>query len=287
MIVLQNFLVFGIVRDIMAQSANDITAHKNKEGVVMIFETHAHYDDTQFDKDRDALLSAMESGGVGTIVNVSATLESWDKSVALTEKYPFVYAAVGVHPDEVGELNEENFAQMKKLYEKDKVIAVGEIGLDYYWDNEPHEVQQKWFIRQLQLAKELNLPIIIHSRDAAADTLQLMKEYAQGLQGVIHCFSYSTEMALEYLKMGFYIGVGGVVTFPNGKKLKEVVKTIPLTSIVLETDCPYLSPVPNRGKRNSSLNLIYVAEEIARLKGISAEEVIEQTEKNAKALYHL
>lgn len=253
----------------------------------MIFETHAHYDDTQFDGDRDALLCAMESGGVGCIVNVSAALESWDKSVALTEKYPFVYAAVGVHPDEVGGLNEENFAEMKKLYEKKKVVAVGEIGLDYYWDNEPHEVQQEWFIRQLQLARELDLPVIIHSRDAAADTLHLMKTYAQGLRGVIHCFSYSREMAEEYVKMGFYIGVGGVVTFPNGKKLKEVVKAIPLTAIVLETDCPYLSPVPNRGKRNSSLNLTYVAEEIAQLKGLTAEEVIEQTEKNARALYRL
>lgn len=253
----------------------------------MIFETHAHYDDAQFDEDRDALLSAMESGGVGTIVNVSAALESWEKSIALTEKYPFIYAAIGVHPDEVGGLNEETFAQMKELYKNKKVVAVGEIGLDYYWDNEPHEVQQEWFVKQLQLAKELDLPIIIHSRDAAADTLQLMREHAQGMKGVIHCFSYSKEMAQEYVKMGFYIGVGGVVTFPNGMKLKEVVKAIPLNSIVLETDCPYLSPVPNRGKRNSSLNLIHVAEEIANLKQLRTEEVIAQTEKNARTLYGL
>lgn len=253
----------------------------------MIFDTHAHYDDEQFNEDRVELLNSMEEQGVGTIINVSATYNSCRKVIALAKEYPFVYAAVGIHPDEVGSLNEETFAQMKELFKEEKVVAVGEIGLDYYWDNEPREVQKKWFIRQLELARELDLPVLIHSREAAADTMEIMKEHAKGLSGVIHCYSYSEEMAQEYIKMGFYIGVGGVVTFKNAKKLKEVVENIPLTSIVLETDCPYMAPEPNRGKRNNSAYIRYVAEKIAELKGITYEEVVEQTEKNAREMYRL
>mgnify|MGYP004654367029 FL=1 len=253
----------------------------------MIFDTHAHYDDEQFDTDRDELLSSMAAGDVGTIVNAAATVESWDKIVELAEKYSFIYGSVGVHPDEVGALNEENFARMKELLKKEKIVAVGEIGLDYYWDKEGHDLQKHWFIRQLDLAREMNKPVMIHSREAAADTMEIMKEHGKGLKGVIHCYSYSLEMAREYVKMGYYIGVGGVVTFKNSKKLKEIVEEIPLESIVLETDCPYLAPTPFRGKRNSSLYLPYVVEAIAELKGISAEQVIEQTEKNARDLYQL
>ena len=253
----------------------------------MIFESHAHYDDEQFDTDRDELLRSMEEGGVGTIVNVSATYESCENVVKLAEKYPFLYAAVGVHPDEVGALNEVTFARMKELFSNPKVVAVGEIGLDYYWDNESHDLQKEWFVRQLALARELHLPVLIHSRDAAADTMEIMKAYGQGLDGVIHCFSYSKEMAREYVKMGYYIGVGGVVTFKNAKKMKEVVEEVPLESILLETDCPYLAPEPNRGKRNSSLNLVYVAQKIAQIKGVTYEEVVAQTEENARKMYHL
>lgn len=253
----------------------------------MIFDTHAHYDDEQFNEDRVELLNSMEEQGVGTIINVSATYNSCRKVIALAKEYPFVYAAVGIHPDEVGSLNEETFAQMKELFKEEKVVAVGEIGLDYYWDNEPREVQKKWFIRQLELARELDLPVLIHSREAAADTMEIMKGHAKGLSGVIHCYSYSKEMAQEYIKMGFYIGVGGVVTFKNAKKLKEVVENIPLTSIVLETDCPYMAPEPNRGKCNNSAYIRYVAEKIAELKGITYEEVVEQTEKNARDMYRL
>ena len=205
----------------------------------------------------------------------------------MVQKYPFMYAAVGVHPDHVGDLNEETFARMKKLFANDKVIAVGEIGLDYYWDNESHDLQKAWFIRQLELARELDLPVLIHSREAAADTMDIMKEHAEGMSGVIHCYSYSKEMAREYVKMGFYIGVGGVVTFKNARKLKETVVEIPLTSIVLETDCPYLAPEPNRGKRNNSAYIRYVAEEIAKIKGITYEEVVAQTEENARKMYRL
>lgn len=253
----------------------------------MIFDTHAHYDDEQFDEDRDALLCSMQEGGVGTIVNAGSDVASWEEIRALTARYPFIYGAAGVHPDDVGELNEENFMRLRAILREEKMVAVGEIGLDYYWDNESHEVQKTWFIRQLELARELEMPVIIHSREAAADTLQIMKEHAGGLKGVIHCFSYSAEMAREYVKMGFFIGVGGVVTFKNSRKLKEVVEETPLEYLLLETDCPYLAPVPNRGKRNSSLNLVYVAEQIAELKQLSYDEVVEQTEKNARRLYNL
>ena len=253
----------------------------------MIFDTHAHYDDEQFDGDRDELLKSMPDLGVGTIVDVSATYESCEKVLTLAGKYPHVYAAIGVHPDEVGELNEDKIQHMKELCCNKKVVAVGEIGLDYYWDKENHDLQKEWFIRQLDLARKKEKPVIIHSREAAADTMEIMKEYASGLRGVIHCYSYSAEMAKEYVKMGYYIGIGGVVTFKNAKKLKQVVQEIPLESIVLETDCPYLAPVPYRGKRNSSLYLPYVAEEIAALKGAAAEDVVLQTEENARKLYGL
>ncbi len=251
----------------------------------MIFESHAHFDAEQFDEDRAELLSSMQENGVGTIVNVSATLKSCTEVVELAGQYPFVYAAVGVHPDEVGELNEETFAHVKAQCQKEKVVAVGEIGLDYYWDNEAHDVQKKWFIRQLELARELDLPVIIHSREAAADTLEVMKEHAKGLRGVIHCFSYSKEIAREYVKMGFHIGIGGVVTFKNSKKLKEVVETIPLEWLLLETDSPYLAPVPYRGKRNTSLYIPYIAKEIARIKRITYEEVVAQTAQNGEQLF--
>lgn len=251
----------------------------------MIFDSHAHYDSSKFNEDREELLSSMQENGIGTIVNCGASLKSVTAVVELAEKYPFIYAAVGLHPDEVGDLNEERFAFLREQCKKEKVVAVGEIGLDYYWDNESHETQKEWFVRQLKLARELDLPVIIHSRDAAEDTLKIMKEYGQGLRGVIHCFSYSKELAEEYVKMGFYIGIGGVVTFKNGKKLKEIAAAIPLDRILLETDCPYLAPEPHRGKRNSSLYIPYIAEEIANLKGITYDEVVAQTEENAVRLF--
>ncbi|MCI9135379.1 MAG: TatD family hydrolase [Lachnospiraceae bacterium] len=253
----------------------------------MIFESHAHYDDKAFDKDRDLLLERMQEQGVGTIINVSASMRGVRDTLALTERYPFIYGAVGIHPDEVGELNEENFSWLQEQCGREKVVAVGEIGLDYYWDKESHEQQKYWFIRQLSLAREQKLPVIIHSREAAQDTMDLMKEHGTGLEGVIHCFSYSPEMAREYVKMGYYIGVGGVVTFKNAKKLKETVQQIPLERILLETDSPYLAPVPYRGKRNCSFYLSYVAKEIGALKGISPEEVICVTERNAQKMYRL
>ena len=251
----------------------------------MIFGTHAHYDDEQFDEDREQLLAGLQEAGIETVVNVGATLEGCLSTIRLAEQYPFIYAAVGVHPDEVGTLDEEKFSWLKEKLSHEKVVAVGEIGLDYYWDQESHEVQKKWFLRQLEAAREAGLPVIIHSREAAADTLEMMKEYGQDLKGIIHFYSYSVEHAREYVKMWYLLGIGGVVTFKNARKLKEVVEEIPLEALVLETDCPYLAPVPNRGKRNSSLNLPLIAEEIAAIKQISCEEVITQTRENARKLF--
>lgn len=255
---------------------------------MMIFDTHAHYDDEQFDEDRDELLASMQACGVEAVTNIGASLATSQNTIELTKKYPFVYGAIGVHPNEVEDLNEDGIAWLKENSALPKIVAIGEIGLDYYWDEPGREVQKKWFLRQLELAREVKLPVVIHSRDAAKDTLDIMKSFhAENLGGVIHCFSYTKEMAREYLNMGFYLGIGGVVTFKNAKKLKEVVEYMPMEQMVLETDCPYLSPVPNRGKRNSSLNLPYVVEEVARLKGISADEVIEITNRNAKTMYRL
>ena len=253
----------------------------------MIFDTHAHYDDEQFDADREELLGSLKEGGVDAVVNVGASLASSRAAVALAGRYPFMYAAAGVHPDHAAELDAGSFSQLRELCRQEKVVAVGEIGLDYYWDESPRDVQKKWFIRQMELARELSLPVNIHSRDAAEDTLEIVREHGRDLPGVIHCFSYSKEIACAYVKMGYCIGVGGVVTFKNGRRLKETVAEIPLTSIVLETDCPYLAPEPNRGKRNSSLNLVYVAREIARIKDVPYDEVVACTARNARTLYRL
>lgn len=254
----------------------------------MIFETHAHYDDEQFDSGREALLASLPDCGIKRVVNVGASIASTRNSVELAEKYDFIYAAVGVHPSEIEELNEEKFNWLRELTKLKKVVAVGEIGLDYYWEKEPEirERQRYWFKRQMELAREASLPIIIHSRDAAADTLHVMKEaHAEEIPGVIHCYSYSPEMALEFIRMGYYIGVGGAVTFKNARKLKETVEQIPLERILLETDCPYLTPEPYRGKRNDSRYLPYIVEKIAEIKGVLAEEVEQITWENAAKFY--
>ena len=252
----------------------------------MIFDTHAHYDDAAFAEDREALLSSLPGRGIGRVINVCSDVDSLRTTMELTEKYPYIYGAVGIHPDEVGKLNDGILEEMRLLCRLEKAAAVGEIGLDYYWNKENHPVQIRWFERQLELAREEGLPVIVHSREAAADTLEVMKRMKAGeIGGVMHCFSYSREMAREYLDMGLYLGIGGVLTFKNARKLKEVVEYAPLSRLLLETDCPYLAPVPNRGKRNSSLNLPYVVEEIAALKGVSPEEVMEKTAENAFRLF--
>ncbi|MDR1017445.1 MAG: TatD family hydrolase [Lachnospiraceae bacterium] len=252
-----------------------------------IFDTHAHYDDEQFNIDRDELLNSMSANGVGYILNASATLQSVDDSIALAHKYDFVYAAIGIHPDEVGSLNEKSIAHVESLLLDDRCVAVGEIGLDYHWNVEEKEIQKKWFIYQIEMARKYNKPIIIHSRDASADTFNILKEYASDLKVIVHCYSYSKEQALEYVKMGYLIGVGGVVTFKNAKKIKEVVEAIPIGNIVLETDCPYLAPEPFRGKRNNSIYIHQIAEKVAELKGMTKEEIIDITTQNALLFYNV
>ena len=255
----------------------------------MSFDTHAHYDDEAFDADREALLASMKEGGIGYIVNACASIDGMEKTVALMEKYPFIYGAAGVHPDDAGEMTEETLEKIRALSEHEKIVAIGEIGLDYYWhkEKEEHLIQQKMFHAQMDIARERKLPFMVHSREAAEDTLNIVREYMNGGMngGIIHCFSYSKEIAAEYLKMGLFLGIGGVVTFKNAKKLKEVAAYAPLSQLLLETDCPYMAPEPYRGKRNSSLNLPYVAQAIAELKGVTPEEVIAVTEENAKKLF--
>lgn len=251
-----------------------------------IFETHAHYDDDAFDEDRELLLQQMHKEGIDYIVNIGCSMENSRNIVKMIAQYDFLYGTVGVHPSDIDELTDADMAELETLSRMDKILAIGEIGLDYHYDNVDKELQKKWFISQLEIAKRRNLPVVIHSRDAAKDTLDIIKEHHNGTTpGIIHCFSYGVEMAREYLNMGYYIGVGGVVTFKNAKKLKEVVEYTPLERIVLETDAPYLAPTPYRGKRNNSLYLTYVAEEIAAIKQVSPEEVCRITYENAQRVY--
>lgn len=252
----------------------------------MIFDSHAHYDDEAFHEDREELLNSMQGNGIGYIVNVGASMESTKASVELASQYEFVYAAVGVHPSDVEGLREDDIQRIQTYSALEKVVAIGEIGLDYHYPKPERETQKKWFQRQLELAQAVSLPVIIHSRDAANDTLEILKEYDGKLKGgVIHCFSYGPEMASEYVKMGYYIGIGGVLTFKNAKKLKEVADIVPIDRIVIETDCPYLSPEPHRGTRNTSLNLPYVIAGLAKIKGLSDKEIINITCRNAMQLY--
>ncbi len=252
----------------------------------MIVDTHAHYDDKAFDEDREQLLESMAGEGVGRIVNIGSSLDACKRTIQLMEQYDFIYGALGIHPTDSGELTDSDVEWLRTQCALEKCVAVGEIGLDYYWDEPDRAIQKKWFVRQLELAKEVKLPVVIHSRDAAQDTVDIMKaEKAQEIGGVVHCYSYSRELAKTFLDMGFYFGIGGVVTFNNGRKLKEVVEYLPMDRIVLETDSPYLAPVPFRGKRNDSRKLTYVVEQIAQIKGITPEEVQQTTTQNAHNLY--
>lgn len=277
-------------------SVFEITGRLKQAGVQdrkvekMIFETHGHYDDEQFDEDRERLIAEFLEKDIDKVMNVGADMQSSRNSVELAGKYPHFYAAVGVHPSEVGDLTEDDMQALKQMtLENPKVKVIGEIGLDYHFDDDPpRDVQKKWFIRQLELAQELGMPIIIHSRDAASDTMEILKDMDGGRNGgVIHCYSYSREQAREYIKMGFHIGVGGVVTFKNSRRLQEVVEDIPLEKIVLETDSPYMAPVPFRGTRNSALNIPYIAEKIAEIKGVPVQKVYDQTYANALKMYKM
>ena len=253
-----------------------------------MIDSHALYDDKAFDEDRDLLLSTVFESGIRKVINVGASMRSCRETIKLAEKYEQIYAAIGVHPSDTAELTEEDMNWLKEKSSLEKVVAIGEIGLDYYWDEPDREIQKKWFRRQLALAKEVSLPVIIHSRDAAADTIEIMKEYGSGeIPGVIHCYSYTKESAREFLEMGYSFGIGGVLTFKNAKKLKEAVANIPMDRILIETDCPYLAPEPNRGKRNSSLYIPYIVQVMSQIKGISEEEVIRITSDNTERLFHI
>lgn len=252
----------------------------------MIFDTHAHYDDEAFDADRKKLLENMHSQGTDFIVNVSSSINSIKKTLILAEDYPFIYAAAGVHPSETQQLTEKDMQWIKDMAQCDKVAAIGEIGLDYHWPEPGREIQKKWFARQLQIAGEVKLPVIVHSRDAAKDTLDILREYREDLtKAVIHCYSYGKEMAAEFLNLDFYFGIGGVLTFKNARKLIEAVTYIPMNRILLETDCPYLAPEPYRGKRNQSSYIDFVAQRLSEIKQVSKEEVLAQTMENAKEFY--
>lgn len=258
--------------------------------MIKIFDTHAHYDDEAFDEDRDALLGRLRENGIYAVTNIGASLASCRETVRLVAEHEFMYGAIGVHPSEVADLESEGaFDELKKMCTADsRIVAVGEIGLDYHYEDTDKELQHKWFVRQLELARELELPVVIHSREAVKDTIDIMKaQRANELGGVVHCFSYEKEVARTFLDMGYFFGIGGVLTFKNSRKLREVVEYVPLDMLVLETDAPYLAPVPNRGHRNSSLNIPYVAEEIAAIKNISVDEVYEATWNNAHRLYHI
>lgn len=253
-----------------------------------IFETHAHYDDRAFDEDRDALLKQMHRDGITYVVNIGCSMNNSRDIVNFVKQYNFLYGTVGVHPDDVNRLTQKDMDELSRLSREEKIVGIGEIGLDYHYEDIDKSCQKKWFTAQLDIARREKLPVVVHSRDAAADTLELIKsEKAGEIGGVIHCFSYGVEMAREYLNLGFYIGIGGVVTFKNGKKLKEVAAYTPLDRILLETDAPYLAPTPYRGKRNCSSYLTYVAEEIANIKGIPVKDVYDVTFQNAINMYRI
>ena len=251
----------------------------------MLFDTHAHYDDEQFDTDRDEILSGLPARGVGLVVNPGITVETSRTAVELARRYPHVYAAVGIHPENCGDFSTAQLEEIRRLAGEEKVVAIGEIGLDYHWEeNPPRQLQQQVFRLQLELARELDLPVIVHDRDAHADTLSIVKEFP-GLRGEFHCYSGSVEIARELLKMGWYLGFDGPITYKNNKKAPEVAAVTPLERMLIETDSPYLTPVPYRGKRNDSGYVHLVAEKLAEWKGVAPEEMERITADNGKRFF--
>ena len=251
----------------------------------LIFDTHAHYDDEAFDADREALLASMPENGVGLIVDPGCDLDTSRRAVETAEQYPHVYAAVGWHPEEADSWTDSSLAHISALAAQPKVCAIGEIGLDYYWEqNPPREFQQEVFRDQLALAQELGLPVIVHDRDAHADCLAIVKEFPQ-VRGVFHCFSGSVEIAQELIKRGWYLGFDGPLTYKNAKKTVEVAKIVPLDRVLLETDSPYMAPVPVRGTRNDSRNVFHIAAKFAEIRGMSTDEIIALTNENGRRFF--
>ena len=253
----------------------------------MLIDSHAHIDDDRFDADRDEVLSRARAAGVDLIVNIGADMASSSRSVALAEQYPQIYATVGMHPHDAKDMQEQDYQQLVRWAAHPKVVAIGEIGLDYHYDLSPRPVQKEVFLRQLDLARKTGKPFIIHEREAHADMLDIIRHAARGLNGVFHCFSGSVETAREYLKMGFYISVAGPVTFPKSVKTREVAKAVPLDRLLVETDSPYLTPHPYRGKRNEPAYVRLVATEIANLRNISLEDLAAATTANVRRLFNI
>ncbi|SDJ82104.1 TatD family hydrolase [Natronincola ferrireducens] len=254
----------------------------------MVFDSHAHLDDSRFDKDRDQIIKSAKENGVEYILNPGADLNTSIKAVNLAEKYDMIYAAVGVHPHDVKDMDENTLTIIKSLTNKEKVVAIGEIGLDFHYDHSPREDQRKWFRRQIELAKEVKLPIIVHDREAHQEVFDILQEYNAGELGcVMHCYSGNVELAKEYIKRGIYISLAGPITFKNAKKTYEVAREIPLEWLLIETDSPYLAPVPHRGKRNEPTYVRHVAGTIAEAKGISFEKVAQQTNENTRKLFNI
>lgn len=255
------------------------------EDKYIIYDTHAHYDDNSFDEDREDILREIKSNGVALILNCASSYESIEKTYNLTIDNDFIYGALGIHPENADEFNDIVENEIINLINKnEKILAIGEIGLDYYWEENPSkEVQKEVFRRQMKLAERLNLPVVIHDRDAHGDTLEILKEFPN-VKGILHCFSGSVEFAMECIKLGYYIGIGGVVTFKNAKKVVEVVSKIPMERILVETDAPYMAPVPNRGKRNKSDYIAYIIEQIAEIRHLEPKEINLTVNDNFKRL---
>lgn len=259
------------------------------ENKYKIFDTHSHYDDDAFNEDREEVLAQIKEAGVIGILNCASSYDSVDKTFKLVEKHDFIYGALGIHPSNANELTEERLDEIERLIvqNRKKIIAVGEIGLDYYWEENPSKDVQKWaFRKQMELADKLKLPVVIHDREAHADTLEIMKEFPN-VKGTVHCFSGSVEFAKQCLDLGYYIGITGVVTFKNAKKIVEVVKAVPVEKLLVETDCPYMAPSPNRGKRNKSDYIRYIIEEIAKIKEIDPISLNIQLNQNFYRLIKL
>ena len=250
-----------------------------------ILDSHAHYNDPAFDADRDEVLNSLGENGVSNVINCATDYNSSLISLSYAEKYPFIYASCGLHPEDIKDDYEDELGKIYPLLIQKKCVAVGEIGLDYHYDEIPRKVQIDVFTRQLIKANEMNLPVIVHDREAHADTLELLKKYKP--KGVLHCFSGSVETAREVLNLGMYLGFGGVVTFKNAVKSVETAKYVPLDRILLETDCPYMAPVPYRGKRNDSSLIKFAAEKIGEIRGIDAQTVIDEANKNTKRLFNI